>query len=73
VLLNLLSNAVKYNLRGGTVTIGCAQQADGRLRIEVGPGASQRDREAARQSMPAPSDEMTQMQAPIRYDGGDQA
>jgi signal transduction histidine kinase len=34
-LLNLLSNAVKYNLQGGTVTIGCAQRADGRLRIEV--------------------------------------
>ncbi|MBE1877870.1 FtsW/RodA/SpoVE family cell cycle protein [Myceligenerans pegani] len=41
--------------------------------IEVGPGASRQDREAARQSMPSPSDEMTQMQAPIRYDGGDQA
>ncbi|WP_246012743.1 FtsW/RodA/SpoVE family cell cycle protein [Myceligenerans xiligouense] len=42
--------------------------------IEVGPGASQANREAARQNMPSPSDEMTQMHAPIRYDdGGDQA
>lgn len=41
--------------------------------IEVGPGASRQNREAARQSMPAPSDEMTQMHAPIRHDGGDRA
>ncbi|MBL0888750.1 FtsW/RodA/SpoVE family cell cycle protein [Myceligenerans indicum] len=41
--------------------------------IEVGPGASTADRAAARQSMPSPSDEVTQMHVPIRNDGGDQA
>ncbi|GAB4086815.1 FtsW/RodA/SpoVE family cell cycle protein [Myceligenerans cantabricum] len=41
--------------------------------IEVGPGASRADRDAARQSMPLPSDEATQMNPAIREDGGDQA
>ncbi|GAA1864116.1 FtsW/RodA/SpoVE family cell cycle protein [Myceligenerans crystallogenes] len=41
--------------------------------IPVGPGASPANREAARQNMPAPSDEKTQMHAPIRDQGGDQA
>lgn len=41
--------------------------------IEVGPGASAESREAARQNMPSPSDEKTQMHAPIRDKGGDQA
>ena len=35
LLLNLLSNAVKYNRDGGQVTVGCVEQADGMLRIEV--------------------------------------
>jgi CheY-like chemotaxis protein len=35
VLLNVLSNGVKYNRQGGTVTIGGARPADGRLRITI--------------------------------------
>lgn len=46
-------------------------EADGA--IEVGPGASDQDREAARQNMPSPSDEATQMHAPIRDQEGHQA
>ena len=35
ILLNLLSNALKYNREQGQVTIACAPQADGRVRISV--------------------------------------
>jgi signal transduction histidine kinase/ActR/RegA family two-component response regulator len=35
VLLNLLSNGVKYNRTGGTVTLTCAQEHEGRLVIAV--------------------------------------
>ncbi len=35
VLINLLSNAIKFNLDGGTVSIDCAEGAEGRLRISV--------------------------------------
>lgn len=35
VLLNLLSNAIKYNREGGTVSVECAPQHDGRVRISV--------------------------------------
>jgi PAS domain S-box-containing protein len=43
IVLNLLSNAVKYNRQGGSVQLECAQEVEGRLRIEVidnGPGIS---------------------------------
>ncbi len=33
VLINLLSNAIKYNRPGGTVDVGCAAGAAGRVRI----------------------------------------
>jgi PAS domain S-box-containing protein len=35
VVVNLLSNAIKYNRAGGTVTVGCAHEADGRIRVSV--------------------------------------
>jgi signal transduction histidine kinase len=35
VLLNLLTNAVKYNRPHGNVTLSCATEPDGRLRILV--------------------------------------
>ncbi|MDB5763724.1 MAG: hybrid sensor histidine kinase/response regulator [Herminiimonas sp.] len=35
VLLNLMSNAIKYNRDGGTVVIGCAGVASGRIRVTV--------------------------------------
>ena len=35
VLLNLLSNAIKYNRDGGSVVVGCALSASGRLRVSV--------------------------------------
>ncbi len=35
VLINLLSNAIKYNTAGGMVTVSCAPQAAGRLRVSV--------------------------------------
>jgi PAS domain S-box-containing protein len=41
IVLNLLSNAVKYNRQGGSVQLECAQEVEGRLRIQVidnGPG-----------------------------------
>ena len=42
VLVNLLSNAIKYNHAGGTVTLGCEEEA-GRVRLRVtdtGPGVA---------------------------------
>jgi len=35
VLINLLSNAVKYNRPAGTVTVDCAGQDNGRIRISI--------------------------------------
>jgi PAS domain S-box-containing protein len=35
VIVNLLSNAIKYNRTGGTVTVGCEHDADGRIRVSV--------------------------------------
>ncbi len=35
VLLNLLSNATKYNVPGGSVTLACEVQVNGRLRFTV--------------------------------------
>lgn len=35
ILLNLVSNAIKYNREGGRVTLSCAEQPDGRVRIQV--------------------------------------
>jgi len=41
VLINLLSNAVKYNVRQGTVQVGCFESGPGRVRVTIrdeGPG-----------------------------------
>ncbi len=41
VLLNLTSNAIKYNHEGGSVSIHCSSQENGRVRLQVddtGPG-----------------------------------
>jgi signal transduction histidine kinase/ActR/RegA family two-component response regulator len=41
ILLNLLGNGIKYNRQGGTVSISCAEERTGWLRIQVtdtGPG-----------------------------------
>ena len=35
ILLNLMSNAVKYNRPGGSVTVGCEEAPEGRVRIAV--------------------------------------
>ncbi|MDP6951936.1 MAG: HAMP domain-containing sensor histidine kinase, partial [Alphaproteobacteria bacterium] len=35
VLLNLLSNAIKYNREGGSVSVTCAEPADGTVRLSV--------------------------------------
>ncbi|MES2349404.1 MAG: PAS domain S-box protein [Pseudomonadota bacterium] len=35
VIVNLLSNAIKYNRAGGTVTVGCERDAEGRIRVSV--------------------------------------
>jgi PAS domain S-box-containing protein len=35
VIVNLLSNAIKYNRAGGTVTVGCEHDDDGRIRVSV--------------------------------------
>jgi signal transduction histidine kinase/ActR/RegA family two-component response regulator len=47
-LVNLLSNAVKYNDPGGTITIICRAEDDGRASVTIadtGPGLSQDDLE----------------------------
>ena len=46
ILLNLISNAIKYNREHGRVSIACADQEGGRMRIEVidtGPGIPPED------------------------------
>ena len=35
VMINLLSNAIKYNTTGGSVTVQCARNGQGRIRISV--------------------------------------
>ncbi|MBC7455653.1 MAG: PAS domain S-box protein [Massilia sp.] len=35
VMINLLSNAIKYNTTGGSVTVQCARNGEGRIRISV--------------------------------------
>ena len=46
IIINLLSNAIKYNSEQGTVEVGCAATAPGRIRISVrdtGAGLSPED------------------------------
>jgi len=48
ILVNLVSNAIKYNRRGGTVSIACQAEEDGRVSLGVtdtGPGIRAADLE----------------------------